>query len=85
MHCSLFNDAASKSGYNASNIWNKECIRKQSWPNLTYHPEIPLDGEGLRKITKTSVWVFGVQAETGNRKLPIACHKCHSLRKIIDE
>jgi hypothetical protein len=39
----------------------KGCGRKQ-WSNLRYYPGISL--EGLRKTTKSSVRIVGLQAET---------------------
>jgi len=39
----------------------KGCERKWSWPNLRYYPGICL--EGLRKTTKNSVRIAGLQAK----------------------
>jgi hypothetical protein len=42
----------------------KGCGRKQLWPNLRHYPNICL--QGLRKTTKTSVKIAGLQVGTLN-------------------
>jgi hypothetical protein len=50
---------------------------KWSWPNLRYYPAICL--EGLRKTSKTSIRIAGLQAEVSIWDLLNTKQECYSL------
>jgi hypothetical protein len=49
------------------NINGKECVRRQSWPNLRYYPSTCV--EGLWKTMKTSVRIDGLRSVIWTREL----------------